>query len=124
VSRGPAPGTEPLPRTCRSKEALACADAGYATRRRSLSLWRDGPGLPWGHPDFVLASAVRRGILSAGQAGLIGRNRLEGGPLSQIAAERGISHTALCNQRKRGESQRCRVPEPETAFGWHSRGTP
>jgi len=59
VSRGPAPGTEPLPRTCRSKEALACADAGYAARRRSLSLWRDGPGLPWGHPDFVLASALR-----------------------------------------------------------------
>jgi DNA-directed RNA polymerase specialized sigma24 family protein len=34
---------------------------------------------------------------------LIGRNRLEGVPLSQIAAETGISHSALCNRRKRAE---------------------
>jgi len=87
----------------RAGQALAYADADYATRRRSLSTWRDGPDLPWGHPDFVLAAAVRRGILSPGQAELIGRNRLEGVPLSQIAAERGISHAALCNRRKRAE---------------------
>jgi hypothetical protein len=87
----------------RAGQALACADAGYAARRRSLSLWRDGPDLPWGHPDFVLAAAVRRGILTPGQAELIGRNRLEGIPLSQIAAETGISHAALCNRRKRAE---------------------
>jgi hypothetical protein len=37
------------------------------------------------------------------QAELIGRNRLEGIPLAQIAAERGISHAALCNRRKRAE---------------------
>ena len=87
----------------RAGQALACADAGHAARRRSLALWRDGPQPPWGHPDFVLAAAVRRGVLTRGQAELIGRNRLEGVPLSQIAAETGISHSALCNRRKRAE---------------------
>jgi len=37
--------------------------------------------------DLVLAAAVREGILTREQAALIGRNRLEGVPLSQIAAE-------------------------------------
>jgi hypothetical protein len=87
----------------RAGQALAYADAGYAARRRSLSVWRDGPDLPWGHPDFVLAAAVREGILTREQAALIGRNRLEGVPLSQIAAETGISHSALCNRRKKAE---------------------
>ena len=35
--------------------------------------------------------------------GWIGRNRLEGVPLAQIAGELGISHSALCNRRKRAE---------------------
>jgi len=87
----------------RAGQALAYADADYAGRRRSLAVWRDGPDRPWGHPDFVLAAAVRRGILSADQAELIGRNRLEGVPLSQIAAEQNIGHTALCMRRKRAE---------------------
>ncbi len=79
------------------------ADAGWAGRRRDLAEWRDGPDLPWGHPDLVLAAAVRHGILTRDQAALIGRNRLEGVPLSQIAAETGISHSALCNRRKKAE---------------------
>ncbi len=87
----------------RAGQAHAYADSDYAARRRVLSEWRDGPELPWGHPDFVLAAAVRRGILSAAQAELIGRNRLEGVPLSQIAAEQNIGHTALCMRRKRAE---------------------
>ena len=59
--------------------------------------------MPWGHPDFVLATAVARGVLTQAQAQLIGRNRLEGIPLAQIAAETGISHNSLCNRRKRAE---------------------
>ena len=51
----------------------------------------------------MLAAAVREGILTRAQAALIGRNRLEGVPLSQIAAETGISHSALCNRRKKAE---------------------
>ena len=88
----------------RAGQEMALADAGWSARRRHLAEWRDGPDLPWGHPDFVLAAAVRQGILTRGQAALIGRNRLEGVPLSQIAAETGTSHSALCNRRKRAET--------------------
>ena len=87
----------------RAGQEMALADAGWSARRRHLAEWRDGPELPWGHPDFVLAAAVRVGILTREQAALIGRNRLEGVPLSQIAAETGISHSALCNRRKKAE---------------------
>ena len=87
----------------RAGQALACADARYAAARRDLPGSYDAPYMPWGHPDFVLATAVTRGVLTPAQAELIGRNRLEGIPLAQIAAETGISHTALCNQRKRAE---------------------
>ena len=87
----------------RAGQEMALADAGWSARRRHLAEWRDGPDLPWGHPDFVLAAAVREGILTREQAALIGRNRLEGVPLSQIAAETGISHSALCNRRKKAE---------------------
>jgi hypothetical protein len=87
----------------RAGQALVYADAAYASRRRDLGDWQDGPELPWGHPDLVLAAAVRRGVLTPVQAELIGRNRLEGVPLSQIAAEMGVSHSNLCNQRRRAE---------------------
>ena len=87
----------------RAGERLACADAAWAGRRAGLGDQVDAPDLPGGHPDLVLARAVRQGVLTAGQAELIGRNRLEGVPLSQIAAETGISHSALCNRRRRAE---------------------
>jgi predicted DNA-binding protein (UPF0251 family) len=87
----------------RAGQALACADAHYTASRRDLPGSYDAPYLPWGHPDFVLAAAVTRGVLSPAQAELIGRNRLEKIPLAQIAAEMGISHSALCNRRKRAE---------------------
>jgi DNA-directed RNA polymerase specialized sigma24 family protein len=87
----------------RAGQALAYADARYTAARRDLSDSSDAPYMPWGHPDFVLAAAVARGILTPAQAELIGRNRLEGIPLAQIAGELGISHSALCNRRKRAE---------------------
>jgi hypothetical protein len=87
----------------RAGQALACADARYAISRRDLDDSYDAPCMPWGHPDFVLAAAVARGILTRAQAELIGRNRLEGVPLARIAGELGISHSALCNRRKRAE---------------------
>jgi hypothetical protein len=87
----------------RAGQALAYADARYAASRRDLSDSYDAPYMPWGHPDFVLATAVTRGVLTQAQAQLIGRNRLEGIPLAQIAGEMGISHNSLCNRRKRAE---------------------
>jgi hypothetical protein len=77
----------------RAGQALACTDASYAAARRDLPDSYDAPYMPGGHPDFVLAAAVARGVLTPAQARLIGRNRLEGIPLAQIAGELGISHT-------------------------------
>ena len=62
----------------RAGRALAFADAGYAARRRDLDDHSGIPERPWGHPDFVLAAAVRKRVLTRAQAELIGRNRLEG----------------------------------------------
>ena len=87
----------------RAGRAHACADARWSAGRRVLDPGHDAPAMPWGHPDFVLAAAVTRGVLSPAQARLIGANRLEGIPLSRIAAQHGVSHSALCNQRKRAE---------------------
>jgi len=87
----------------RAGQALAYADARYTAARRDLPDSYDAPDMPWGHPDFVLAAAVTHGVLTPAQAELIGRNRLEGIPLAQIAAEMRISHNALCNRRKRAE---------------------
>jgi hypothetical protein len=87
----------------RAGQALACADARYAAARRDLPDSYDAPYTPAGHHDFVLATAVARGILTPAQACLIGRNRLENIPLARIAAETAISHSALCNRRKRAE---------------------
>ena len=87
----------------RAGQALAYADAAYAARRRDLDDQRGAPDLPWGHPDFVLAAAVRSGVLTAG-AGRADRpqpaRRRPPGPDRRRA---GISHAALCNRRKRAE---------------------
>jgi hypothetical protein len=82
---------------------MTFADADWSARRRQLPEWLDVPELPWGHPDLVLAAAVRRGILTRAQAELIGRNRLEGVPLKKIATEIRIDHSALCKRRKKAE---------------------
>jgi hypothetical protein len=87
----------------RAGREMAFADAGHAARRRDLAEGRNGPEPPWGHPDLVLAAAVREGILSRDQAALIGRNRLEGVPLKQIAAEAGIDLSAVYKRRKKAE---------------------
>jgi len=87
----------------RAGREMAFADAGWSARRRDLAEWRDGPELPWGHPDFVLAAAVRERVLTREQAELIGRNRLEGVPLKKIATETGISHSTLCRWRQAAE---------------------
>lgn len=47
------------------------------------------PPPPGGHPDFVLADLVRTGVITAAEADLIGRHRLEGVSLRRIAAESG-----------------------------------
>jgi hypothetical protein len=87
----------------------ACASAAWASRRRDLDSSGSGPALPWGHPDFVLAAAVGARVITAAEAELIGRNRLEGIPLAAIATETGISHSALCHRRRRAEARLIRA---------------
>ncbi|HVB10528.1 MAG TPA: hypothetical protein VNM16_09220 [Bacillota bacterium] len=80
--------------------AHASANARHAMGRRPLPEGYATPPPPWGHPDFVLAAAVRRGVLTQADADLIGRNRLERVPLARLAAERGISLSALAQHRQ------------------------
>jgi hypothetical protein len=99
----------------RAGEKLARADAAWASRRTGLDGHDTAPAMPGGHPDLVLAAAVRKGVLTAAQAELIGRSRLEGIPLRVIAAETGTSHSALQPAEKSRErprrSHRGRMPE-------------
>jgi hypothetical protein len=42
----------------------ALAYASYTAARRDLPDSYDAPYMPWGHPDFVLAAAVTRSVLT------------------------------------------------------------
>jgi len=67
------------------------------------------PPKPAGHPDFVLARAVAAGVIRRTEADLIGRTRLEDVPLSQVAAEYGLSYTAARSRRRRAEFKLARA---------------
>jgi DNA-directed RNA polymerase specialized sigma24 family protein len=56
-----------------------------------------------GHPDLVLAAAVRAGVISTGEAGLILETRLELTDVSEVADRLGISLEALFKRRRRAE---------------------
>lgn len=93
----------------RAGRALAYADATWAARRRDLDESCHAPARPSGHPDFVLAAAVRRGVITAADAELIGASRLEGIPLSRLAAETGSRHDSLCRRRAKAEKRLTRA---------------
>lgn len=61
------------------------------------------PTPPWGHPDLVLARAVAEGVLNRTEADLIGTTRLEEVPVSDWAAEHGVSEWAAYKSRNRAE---------------------
>ncbi|HEX9352943.1 MAG TPA: pilin [Streptosporangiaceae bacterium] len=58
---------------------------------------------PYGHPDLILDHAVTGGLLSAAEAELIGRTRLEQTTLAEAAAELGASYEAVKRRRARAE---------------------
>ncbi|OLT26890.1 hypothetical protein BJF83_20005 [Nocardiopsis sp. CNR-923] len=58
-----------------------------------------------GSPDLLLVAAVRVGVLSASQAQLIARTRLENVPLTQVADELGVSYKACAKRRERAEER-------------------
>ncbi|MGQ4270052.1 hypothetical protein [Nocardiopsis changdeensis] len=58
-----------------------------------------------GNPDQVLARAVRAGVLTADEAEVINRTRLERLPLTHLAAERRASYWSLVKRRARAEKR-------------------
>jgi len=61
------------------------------------------PHAPWGHPDLVLARAVRDGVITQTEAALIGATRLEEVSVRDWAAAHEVSEWAVYKARKRAE---------------------
>lgn len=59
----------------------------------------------WGHPDLLLAKAVRLGVITDGEAQLIGDTRLESTNIAEHAARTGESKWALYKRRERAEQR-------------------
>jgi hypothetical protein len=79
------------------------AEAAAAHRRLEEASVSASPPPPWEHPDFVLADAVAKGVLAPVDAELIGRTRLEGRELREVAPEVGLGYEAAKKRRQRAE---------------------
>jgi hypothetical protein len=63
------------------------------------------PPALWQHPDFVLARAVRAGVITATEAALIGATRLEDVAVAEYAARVGKTAKAVYKARDRAEAR-------------------
>lgn len=63
------------------------------------------PPAPGGHPDFVLAAAVKAGVLTTAEAELIGVTRLEHVTLAAYADQIGVSRWTVYKRRKAAEAR-------------------
>ncbi|MEU8132181.1 hypothetical protein [Streptodolium elevatio] len=63
------------------------------------------PPPPWGHPDLVLARAIRWGVITQTEADLIGTTRLDRVPITDWAASRRTTLAAAYKARSRAESR-------------------
>jgi predicted DNA-binding protein (UPF0251 family) len=63
------------------------------------------PTYPVGHPDLVLARAVRAGVITGEEAEYIGRTRLEERGLEDVAAELGLAKSTLHDRRTAAETR-------------------
>lgn len=98
------------PRLCDAAKTAglrACRIAESHSGRRAPVNESTPPPQPQGHPDFVLADAVAKGIVSELDAELIGRTRLEDRTLSEVAAELGLTTEAATKRRQRAEPVLC-----------------
>lgn len=86
----------------RAGSKLRYAEAAFTSRRADADT-SVPPPRPWGHPDFVLADAVAKNVITAGQAELIARTRLEDLELEDAARDLGISYPAAKMRRLRAE---------------------
>ncbi|WP_194916928.1 hypothetical protein [Catenulispora rubra] len=60
---------------------------------------------PTGHPDIILARAVRAGVITGEEADYIGRTRLEGQSFDAVTAEFGIARATLWRYREAAEAR-------------------
>ncbi|MGH9083619.1 MAG: hypothetical protein ACRDWN_09780 [Acidimicrobiales bacterium] len=63
------------------------------------------PPRPWGHPDFVLAKAVRLAVIEAADAALIDVTRLDGADIAVVAEELGLDYETCRARRGRAEAK-------------------
>ncbi|MEU8001536.1 hypothetical protein AB0B66_10285 [Catellatospora sp. NPDC049111] len=61
------------------------------------------PGLPWDHPDYVLARAVAAAVLCREEADVIGATRLGDATLAQAASGLGLAKPAARRWRRQAE---------------------
>jgi hypothetical protein len=80
------------------------APAGLIDAASAADLAGQGPA----HPDFTLAAAVRAGVVTAADAELIARTRLEAVPLCTAAAQLGLLYPTA--RRRRARAERRLVP--------------
>ncbi|MET8983239.1 hypothetical protein ABZX85_47500 [Streptomyces sp. NPDC004539] len=63
------------------------------------------PRLPWGHPDLVLARAVREAVLTRTEADLIGSTRLDDTTVTDWADRHRTTPNAAYKTRRRAETR-------------------
>lgn len=63
------------------------------------------PPTPWGHPDLVLARAIRWGVLNRTEADLIGTTRLDKDSIADWAVRNRTTVAAAYKARSRAESR-------------------
>ncbi len=63
------------------------------------------PPPPYGHPDLVLARAVAAGVITAGEADLIGTTYLEDVSVAEYADRTGVSRWTVYKRRKAAEGR-------------------
>lgn len=61
------------------------------------------PARPFGHPDLLLLEAVDAGVITLGEARLIGATRLENVEMRALAAELGVDYARVRKWRVRAE---------------------
>lgn len=83
----------------------ACRRAYAETGRRGHLDASAAPLWPYGHPDLVLARAVTAGVISSGEADLIGATRLEDRAVTDVAADLGERADTTRHRRWRAEAR-------------------
>ncbi|MEV0453793.1 hypothetical protein [Catellatospora methionotrophica] len=74
-----------------------------AQQPTSLTAGPAVPGLPWDHPDYVLARAVAAAVLCREEADVIGATRLGDATLAQATSALGLAKPAARRWRRQAE---------------------